>query len=293
MERLRGISEVFEGSEFDLVVYNVESLKRRQQHFLNVPRPDRADGVIVMSMSPSQADVESLKLFNLPVVLLDAEHASFSSMLEDSVAGGRMSAEHLIGLGHTRIGFIGGPMNDPFNFAHTPSTKRLQGYKEALLAAGIPLRDAYIGVDTNEVIGQGSLNTSRELAAQLTRLPEPVTAIVCASDTHAFGVLQAARELGLHVPHDLSVVGYDDTEAASYLELTSVSQSLYDTGKRSAERMLQLLAGDNAAPVFERLPNHIVVRKTTAAPKFAATNHAHFDASGMTTPLNQNDGSDT
>jgi DNA-binding LacI/PurR family transcriptional regulator len=264
VERLRGISEVFEGSKYDLVVYNVETLQRRQQHMAEVPRPDRADGVIVISMSPSVEDSASLTRFELPVVLLDGYHPDFVSMIEDSVAGGRMATEHLIRLGHTRIGFIGGPLNDPFNFQRTPSTKRLEGYRQAMTGAGLEISDALEGIDPSEVIGRNSLTMAREFTLQMCSLPNPVTAIVTASDTHAFGVLQAARERGMRVPGDLSLVGYDDIEAAAYVELTTVSQFLYETGKRSAERMLQLLSDTRTeTPRFEQLPLEVVTRRTT------------------------------
>lgn len=264
VERLRGISEVFEGSAYDLVVYNVESMRRREQYFHEVPRADRVDGVIVMSMSPSEDDVRSLKHSSLPVVLLDAEHPEFASLLEDSAHGGYIATRHLIELGHTRIAFIGGPFNDPFNFAHTPSTKRMEGYRAAMADAGLAVPEPFLGIDTSEVIGRHSIDNARQLTQQMTALQAPPTGIVTASDTHAFGVMQAARELGLRVPDDLSVVGYDNTEAASYVELTTVNQFLYQTGKRSAERMLQLLGGAADVPRFERLELDVVIRKTTA-----------------------------
>ncbi len=270
VERLRGISDVFEGTSFNLVVYSIESLRRREQYFREVPRGDRVDGVIVISMSPSADDVRALTHSSLPVILLDAEHSSFISMLEDSAHGGALATQHLVGLGHRRIAFIGGPFVDPFNFARTPSTKRLEGYRQTLTDAGLPIHDAFLGVDPNEMIGTHSITAARELTMRMMRLAEPPTGIITASDTHAFGVMQAARELGLHVPGDLSVVGYDDIETASYVELTTVSQSLYDSGKRSAERMLQLLQGGDRTPTFERLPLDLVQRKTTAMP---ATSH--------------------
>ena len=235
VERLRGISDVFEGTTYNLVVYSVESLPRRQKYFHEVPRADRVDGVIVVSMSPSTDDVRALTHSNLPVILLDAEHPSFISMLEDGVHGGALATQHLIGLGHRRIAFIGGPFVDPFNFARTPSTKRLEGYKQALTDAGLPVTEALLGIDPNEMIGAHSITAARELTVRMMQQAERPTGIVTASDTHAFGVMQAARELGLRIPDDLSVVGYDNVEAASYVELTTVSQSLYDSGKCSAE----------------------------------------------------------
>lgn len=266
VERLRGVSDVFEGTSFNLVVYSVESLRRREQYFREVPRGDRVDGVIVISMSPNADDVRALTHSNLPVILLDAEHSSFISLLEDSAHGGALATQHLIGLGHRRIAFIGGPFVDPFNFARTPSTKRLEGYKQTLADAGLPVSETLLGVDPSEVIGTHSITAARELTMRMIQQADRPTGIVTASDTHAFGVMQAARELGLRIPDDLSIVGYDDIETASYVELTTVSQSLYDSGKRSAEYMLQLLEGGDRTPTFERLPLNLVQRKTTAAP---------------------------
>ncbi len=265
VERLRGISEVFEGSAYDLVVYNVESLRRREQYLNEVPRSDRVDAVLIVSMSPGADDIVSLKRFGLPIVLLDGENPQFNTLIEDSVAGGYMATMHLIELGHRRIAFVGGAMHDPFNFAHTPNAKRLQGYRQALHEAGIPYRDDYyVHIDKTLVTGRLSTNEAREWLLESWKQPDRPTAVFAASDTHAFGVLQGAREMHIRVPEDLSIVGYDDIEAASYVELTTVRQFLYETGKRGAERLLALLENPNDAMTTEQLPLELVVRNTTA-----------------------------
>jgi DNA-binding LacI/PurR family transcriptional regulator len=97
-------------------------------------------------------------------------------------------------------------------------------------------------------------------------LPEPPTAILAASDTQAVGVLEAAREVGLRVPEDLSVVGYDDIELAEIMELTTMRQSLFESGQRGAELLLELLEDPHTEPVHEQLPTELVVRRTSAPP---------------------------
>ena len=97
-------------------------------------------------------------------------------------------------------------------------------------------------------------------------LPEPPTAIFAASDTQALGVLEAAQALGVRVPDELSVVGFDDVEAASYVGLTTVRQALFESGRRGAELLLEALAGERLKTRSEILPLELVVRRTTGPP---------------------------
>jgi DNA-binding LacI/PurR family transcriptional regulator len=100
-------------------------------------------------------------------------------------------------------------------------------------------------------------------------LPERPTAIFAASDTQAMGVLEAARNAGLRVPEDLSVIGYDDIEIAEYLELTTIRQLLYESGQLGVELLLDTLEGLSAGPVCRTLPTELIVRTTTAPPAAA------------------------
>jgi DNA-binding LacI/PurR family transcriptional regulator len=104
------------------------------------------------------------------------------------------------------------------------------------------------------------------LAGGLLALPLPPTAVVAASDSQALGVLEAAADLGLQVPGDLSVVGYDDIEAADYVGLTTIHQPLLETGARAVQRLLGLLAGSPGPVLREVLDVHLVGRRTTSPP---------------------------
>ena len=111
--------------------------------------------------------------------------------------------------------------------------------------------------------GTNSVHVARSVAAELLRQPERPTAIFAASDTQALGVLDAARSLGLRVPDDLSVVGFDDVETAAYVGLTTVRQPLFESGRRGGELLLGALAGRAPAAHSEQLPLELVARSTT------------------------------
>lgn len=259
IERLRGVENTFAQTEYDLIVYNVETPARRDQCIREVPRRGRVDGVLVVSLPPRQADVAYLAKANVPIVLVDAHHPSLDKLnrlVVEDVWGGQRATEYLIELGHRRIAFVGDSPDSPFNF--TSSNDRLHGYRIALRKAHIPFEREYVAQ------GEHGRIQARELALALLRLPNRPSAIFAASDTQAMGVLEAARDIGLRVPHDLSVVGYDDIEVAEYLGLTTMRQSLYESGKRGVELLLHAIEHPFAQPISEVLPTELIVRESTA-----------------------------
>ncbi len=261
VERLRGIENTVAESEYDLILYNVETPEKRDAYFRDVPHRERADGVLIISLSPRDMDVARLAHADVPVVLVDANHPSLNSLnrvIVDDVAGGRMAVQHLINLGHRRIGYISDLLENPFNF--TSSRDRYQGYRQALAAAHVAFRAEY------HRQGEHGRYEARRLATQLLSLPDRPTAIFAASDTQAMGVLEAARDADLRVPDDLSVVGYDDIEVAEYLGLTTIRQLLFESGKRGVELLLETLESPPTKPVCEVMPTELIVRATTAPP---------------------------
>lgn len=259
VERLRGIEHTLLDSGYDLILYNVETPEQRDQYFRDIPRRERVDGVLIVSLTPRDGDVKPFKKANVPIVLVDAHHASLARLnqvITDDIAGGHAATQHLIELGHRRIAYLSDCLDEPFNF--TSSRDRLTGYQQGLQAAGIPFRPDY------HVQGEHGRVEARRLAAQLLTRPDRPTAIFAASDTQALGVLEAARDAGLRVPEDLSIIGYDDIEIAEYLGLTTMSQKLYQSGQRGVEMLLTALRDPEAAPVTEVLPAELTVRGTTA-----------------------------
>ncbi|MBU1494323.1 MAG: LacI family transcriptional regulator [Actinobacteria bacterium] len=254
VERLRGLADAVKDSDFDLVLFDVENPDQRDQRFEMATRSDRAAGLVIVSLAAPDEIVERLTMASVPVVFLDRHVEGLPSVHIDDRAGGRLATEHLLTLGHRRIAFVGDDNSQGFGF--TSSDDRRSGYRLALEAAGLPFDDRYIRV------GPSSREDAHRLTAALLEMGEPPTAVFAASDLQAFGVVEAARERGLSVPGDLSVMGFDDIDASVYLGLTTVSQPLFDSGRIAAEMVLSLLAGEDAPGGIE-LPVELVVRKTT------------------------------
>jgi len=257
--RLRGIENALLESDYDLIIYNVETVQRRDYCIREIPRKERADGAIIISLSPRNEDIPFLLAADVPIVLVDANHPSLHQLnrvVINDIEGGRLATQHLIDLGHRRIGFISDYLEEPFNF--TSSRDRFAGYREALQAARIPFRTEY------HQQGEHGRHQAYCLAMEMLVLPTPPTAIFAASDTQAMGVLQAARDNSLRVPEDLSVVGYDDIEVAEYLGLTTIRQLLYESGQRGVELLLEILQEPSTQPICEVMPVELVARSTTA-----------------------------
>ena len=254
VQRVRGIVDGLSDSKYDLMVFDIESEDRQRRAFELFDRGDRADGLLVVSTLPPEAEVNRLRAAGIPCVLIDAIHASFPSIAVDDVEGGEIATRHLVELGHRRIALIGDP---PPEFRFDWSRDRTRGYERALATAGIEARADYVREGTRLP------HVARAVAAELLSLPERPTAVFAASDTQAIGVLEAARSLGISVPGELSVIGFDDIEVAAYLGLTTVRQPLVESGRRGATLLLELLAGGQVAPLRELLPLELVVRGTT------------------------------
>lgn len=257
-ERLRGVEYALADSEYDLILFNVETTTKRDEYFQDIPRRERFDGLLIVSLSPRNGEVEHFLGAGVPTVLVDARHPGLNRVVIDDLAGGRLATQHLMQLGHRKIGFVGDQLDNPFNFIS--SRDRYEGYRRALTEAGIPFRPEY------HRQGQHGREQARRMTSDLLALPDPPTAIVAASDTQAFGVLEAAQDADLKVPGDVSVIGYDDIEIAEYLHLSTIRQPLFASGVEGVQLLLDSIANPSPAPRRVLLPVELVVRGTTAPP---------------------------
>jgi LacI family transcriptional regulator len=254
VQRVRGIVEGLSGSQYDLMVFDIESEDRQRRAFQLFDRGDRADGLLVVSTLPPEPEIERIRAAGIPCVLIDAVHPSFPSIAVDDGAGGEIATRHLLNLGHRRIALIGDP---PPEFRFDWSRDRTRGYERALASAGIDVQSDYVREGTRLP------HVARAVAAELLSMAERPTAIFAASDTQALGALDAARSLGIRVPEELSVIGFDDIEVAGFVGLTTVRQPLLQSGRRGAGLLLEALAGRTVEPLRELLPLELVVRSTT------------------------------
>ncbi len=256
VERLRGIEAAIAESEYDLIVYNVETTAKRDACFREIPASQRVDGLIVISLSPSDEDVARWAEDGVPIVLVDAHHPALSRVVVDDVVGGYMATQHLIELDHRKIAYLSNPLDNPFNF--TSSRDRYEGYRQALTDHGLPFRPEY------HQESEGSRPKTRSAAHRLLNLDDPPTAIFAASDTRAISVLEALKDRGLKAPDDVAVIGYDDIEIVEYLGLSTIRQPLFETGTMGVELLLKRIDDPKRLPLRVELPLELVVRQTTA-----------------------------
>ena len=254
VERLRGVVErLRDRGEYDLLLFDVETLEQRADAFEAFAARDRVDGLLIVSLRPSDEEVARMQREGLPVVLIDVTHRALPRVVIDDVLGGEIATDYLLAKGHRRIGFVGDAPT-PFGFAS--SELRCHGMRAALRRASIRPMAAL------QKRGPHGREEAIELARSLLAIDKPPSAIFAASDVQAMGVLQAAEELGVRVPEDLAVIGFDDVEEAAVLGLTTVRQPLRETGARGVELLLSAIEGREIAPVEELAPLAVVERRT-------------------------------
>jgi DNA-binding LacI/PurR family transcriptional regulator len=260
VERLAGALAVLARYEYDTIVCNVDTPGQRDHVLATLVARHRADGVIVVSLPLSPAQLAAFRQAGLPLATVDIAARGVPHTVIDDVAGGRLATNHLLELGHRRIGFIGDRVQRALSTAlgFTASGRRLAGYRQALAAAGLAADNSLIR------LGPHGPASAQALAAELLELPDPPSAIFAASDTQAMGVLAAADQSGATVPYQLSVVGFDDIQSAALLGLSTVRQPLEDSGAQVAERLCALLRGEPVRPLRQVLEIQVMARASSA-----------------------------
>jgi LacI family transcriptional regulator len=215
------------------------------------------DGIIIVTSVLSQQQIAQFDAAGLPMVVIDTINfpdPDFTSIGSTNFAGGVAATQHLLGLGHCRIAYIGGPLTLACSVA------RRHGYQAALEKAAVPADEALV------TAGPFSYQTGVLGASPMLARPDRPTAVFAGSDQIAFGVLEAARQGGLRVPEDLSVVGFDDTYAAATCSppLTTVHQPLREMGALAVQTLQRLCTGESLASHHVELATRLEVRASTA-----------------------------
>lgn len=256
-------ANVIEGAErelrrvgYDALLYTFTVERRgRQAVDVEVLRR-RVDGVLVVGLPLGTYEVESLLALNVPVVCVGSGVEGVPTLRVDDYAVGRAATEYLLGLGHRRIGHVSG-LPDEMS-AWSPPLGRRRGWQDALARAGHPVQHEWIAS------GYFDIDGGRDSTAALLAASPELTAIFAASDELAMGALLAARDAGLRVPEDLSVVGVDGHDLGELAGLTTLAQPAMRQGADAAALLLELIGG-GAAPSDEALvyPTELVVRTST------------------------------
>lgn len=256
---VQGAEEVLRERGYDLLLYNLAGDRSaRHRVFETSLLTKRVDAVIVLSLKPSPDELLRLEQLGRPVTIVGADLPGWATVRIDDHHAARTAMAHLLDLGHQRIGYVGGATEGVLDF--TAPTARLAGYRDALRESGRAPEPAL------EANGEFTVGGGMRAGRELLERPERPTAVFAASDEMAIGVLRTARELGLRVPEDLSVVGIDDHEMAGFFDLTTVAQPAHEQGRVAAQQVLSGLASRTWRPEQVLLPTRLVVRRTTAPP---------------------------
>ncbi|MEA1910890.1 MAG: LacI family DNA-binding transcriptional regulator [Spirochaetota bacterium] len=237
--RLRSIAGALSSADYELITYSVESQEQLSGYLSMLPVSGRIDGLIIIALPVSEEEVKLLKDYKLPTVLVEISHPDFCSIEIDNFKGGQLAAEYLISKGYRNLGFIGVGGEPPYSLHATDH--RLAGFKNGLETLGVELHKE------NIVFHKYGMEHSVECSRKMLAEKNPVKAVFTASDLEAVGVIKAAREMGLKVPEDIAVIGFDDIDLADYMGITTINQSLDQSGKTAVELLVEHMKNPETA----------------------------------------------
>lgn len=257
---LSGISDGFVGSDYSVLISDTESQPLEDADLAGSFLDGRIDGVLTLDG-------------NLPAGVLESCHAAgvshrivfvcewssddrFHSVQSDNIAGARMAIRHLYDLGHRKIAHVTGPVGNVL------TTARRTGVQAEREKIGLPVKDEWI------IRGDFSLESGRHAAEQILAMKDRPTAVFCAADTVAFGLIARLQEGGMAVPRDISVIGFDDIEmSGSFIPaLTTIRQNRQEIGQLGAKRLLQHMSNPNCENGIDLVEVELIERASTSAP---------------------------
>lgn len=254
---VRGVEDVALSCGYHLFLCNTDEDPGREEEYITELAKKRVDGLMVAPSARRESHFGRLRDEGMPFVFLDrdVEGVDADVVSVDNRTGMRLIAEHLVGLGHQRIGMISGPLDKASGY------ERHLGLRDALADLGVELEDSLVR------FGDFRTSGGREGAGELLDLPSPPTALVTANNQMTLGALLTVNEMGLDVPGDLSVVGFDDPEWAPLTgpPLTTLAQPIYEMGVRAARMLLEGIEdGPDEESRRVLLEPWLVVRESTA-----------------------------
>lgn len=251
IEVMKGVNRAIAESEFDLLVYTTGDVRKsgrafHEQKYVSLLTNSISDGVVIVAPVAGEFNIDA------PIVSIDplASNPNYPAVHATNYQGAVGVMDYLLGLGHKRIGFISGRAE------LESSNRRLKGYRESLEKAGIP-------VDEN-LIASGDYTTETGVtgARQLLSLDQPPSAIFASNDQMAMGVFQVAEEMGLRIPDDLSVVGFDNITESKYMGLTTVDQFISEMGYVATQMLIKLINGTELEDQTYRMQTQLVIRNS-------------------------------
>jgi len=251
---MQGVNDAIAQLDYDLLVYTNGDFHKygtavQEQHYVALLNGGITDGVIVVT------PVATIFSTDAPVVAIDPNNESpeCPGIISTNCVGALQAMNHLLGLGHKRIGHITGRRD------LVSAMRRLKGYRDALTAAGIPIDDDLIQC------GDYTSETAQICTQNMLKMENPPTAIFAANDMSATGVYQAIQGAGLRIPDDISVVGFDNLPDVIFLDppLTTVNQNVAEMGRIAVEMIVKLIGGEPLENNLHKIHTQLVIRDST------------------------------
>jgi LacI family transcriptional regulator len=253
---IRGIQDAVEAAGYTVITANTDDEQDKELNALRIMRGRAIEGMIISTARREDRIVDECIANDIPFVLVNrtVDHDGVSAVIVDEDHGVRSVIDHLVGLGHTRIAHVSGPQHSSTGFG------RARAFTQCMNAHD--LRGELIEVAEKYTIEEGRRAFTRLLARD-----KKLTAVVAANDMLALGCLDATKELGLRVPEDISITGYDDIQFLDRMSpaLTTVHVPKYEMGALATQKLLDMIAGDDSSVSIVRVQPSLVVRNSTAA----------------------------
>jgi LacI family transcriptional regulator len=257
-EVARGIEDMSFSRGYSVILCNSDSDLDKELSYIEVLLERQVDGIALVSAGLDSGQMNDLQERGKPLVVVDRDIAGIEidCVLTDNRRGGYEAVRHLLNLGHRRIGCVSGPSR------LTPSAERVSGYEQALTEDGLQNDEGLM------VRGDFQAAGGYRAIEGLLSLSEPPTAAFVCNDMMAIGAIARAVELGVRVPRDLSIVGFDDIALASYNnpKLTTVAQPKYQMGTVAAEMLLSRMSNGESPMQKRVLSSELIIRHSTAPP---------------------------
>jgi len=255
-EIARSVEDRGHEAGFNLMICSTDNDPDKESEYISLMRRKSVDGIILASGLISDTAVKQLIDHQIPVAVIarDLPVLAVNAVLVDDFAGGYMAASHLLSLGHRRIGVVAEDLR------LLSSQERVRGYRHALEEAGVAIDDGLVRVSDFTIEG------GRRAALELLQLPDRPTALFACNDLLAIGAMRAAKELGLAIPEDLSVVGFDNTILAEIVDpgLTTVAQPIVNMGRQVVDLLIEEMQGEEKPARRVVLLPRLVERNSTA-----------------------------
>lgn len=255
VQRLRGVASVLSELKYELVIFTVDTPEGLTRYLETIPITHNLEGLILISVRIDQTIADRVKKHHMEMVLIEYPVTGFNCIEIDDEEGGKTAAEYLIEKGHRKFAFVG-ETNFP-KFGINPISSRLAGFCQVLKANNLEICDDLVWETPYHV------DATRYIAVEKLKEPGHPTAIFCATDLQAIGVLKAARQLNIRVPEDLAILGFDDLDIADYMGLSTIRQPLDESGRVAAELLFSRITNPNRSIQHIRLPLTLIERETT------------------------------